>query len=339
MKKAKILKLLKVFFYLIGFPLLLLLTAIGTMPFFGEPIFESSCAYGIFAVLIMWAVVEIVRLIMKLTSKNNHILQTIIVAAVALVIMTVPVVLLDELVGPKIDNVATGGADFELAYIVGEDNKAVVVSSDTPDAVIIPTDFADVRYTLKSGSHFETYNYQIGRYKAITNKRIDKTLYRKFIDKGDEFMNFYNINKWINFEDYYFDNYTGVNSAGKPTNDGHLLGVENTLSKNITELQAAVVDYHRAYVANGNSDAGLDTEFPAVYKKYMVATGQAESTEYWTLTGLYTFKAELETKPYIYPLFVARNYIYIFIGIVVFSTIVIGYCNDKLKTIALGKED
>ncbi|HKL94558.1 MAG TPA: hypothetical protein VJZ69_04670 [Clostridia bacterium] len=340
MKKVKILKLLRVIFYVVGFPLLLLLTAIGTMPFFGEPIFNDSCAYGIFAVLIMWAVVEIVRLIMKLTCKNNQLLQTIVVSVVALIIMIVPVVLLDELVGPKIDAVATIGEDYKLAYIVGEDNKATVVSADTAGAVIISSDFANLQYTLTNGSRLETYNYQIGRYKPITNKtRVDKALYRMFLDKGDDFMNFYGINKWYNFEDFYFDNYTGIDGAGKPTEDGYLPGVATRLDREIELLQNTVVEYHRAYVANGNSEAGLDTAMPATYAKFLVAMGEETSTEHWSLTELYKFKAEFGTKTYIYPLFVARNYVYIFIGIVVLSTIVTGYCNDKIKALALGKED
>ncbi|MDD4839477.1 MAG: hypothetical protein PHE93_02230 [Clostridia bacterium] len=339
MKKTKVLKVLRTVFYCIGFPLLLLLTAIGTMPFFGEPVFKASCANGLLVIFIMWAVVEIVRLIMKFACKKNQMAQTIIVAVVGLIIMVAPVILFDELVGPKIDASATQGANFELAYIVNE-GVATVVSADTTDAVIIPTEFADVSYQLLNGSDLETFNYQLGKYTNVTNKvRVDKALYRKFLDSADDFMDFYGINKWYNYEDFYFDNYTGFATDGTPTTDGHLLGVENKLNAEIEYLQKAVVSYHRAYVANGNSEVGLDTSIPATYNIYQIAIGETTSTSHMSLSDLYILKTELATKAQIYPLFVARNYIYIFIGLVALSTILVGYCNEKLRAIAEGKED
>lgn len=337
MKKTKILKILRLVLFLIGFPLLLLLTAIKTMPYFGEPMFKDSCAYGIFVVLIMWAVVEIVRLILVLSAKNKHMLQAIIVTAVALIVMVVPCILFDYLMGPKVDAAVSSGANYQIAYIV-EGGSAKLVSADTEGATVIPVEFADVRHEVKSGAKLQTFRFQLGKYSAVTEpSRIDKALYRLLLDKGDSFMYFYQINKWYNYEDYYFSNYTGIGSNGQPSTDGYLPGVATKINSEIKTLESAVVAYHRAYVANGNSHIGLEAsgEFAA----FQEAMGIVDSTKHWSLNELYVFRVELSIKPLIYPLFVARNLVYIFIGIVAISNIAIGYINDKLNQIKLGKED
>jgi len=339
MKKTKILKILRIILFCIGFPLLLLVTAIKTMPYFGEPIYQDWCAYGIFAVLIMWALVEITRLIVLFACKKNRTLQTIIVALVGVVVMAVPLILFDYLAGPKIDAYATAGKDFQLAYTVDTEGIAKAVPQDTEGAVVISLDFADFRHELKNGSKLETFNYQLGKYVAVTKPdRIDKSLYRMFIDKGDDFMDFYGINKWYNFHDYYSSNYTGFSSDGtNSTTDGFFPGVQSTVDMEIEKLQDAVIRYHRAYTANGNSEDGLPSNATQIL--YRTATGKIESAEHLTLAELYIFRAELATKAKIYPLFVARNLIYIFVGVVALSTICIGYINDKLAAKKEGEEE
>jgi hypothetical protein len=330
MKKTKILKIVRIVLFCIGFPLLLLVTAIKTMPFFGEPLYKDWCAHGIFAILIMWALVEITRIIVLFACKKSRTLQTIIVAAVGVVVMAVPLILFDYLVGPKIDAYATAGSDFQLAFTVDDEGDVTVVSKDAAGATVIPMSFADLRYELRYKGKLETFGYQLGKYVPVTKPdRIDKSLYRVFLDKCDDFMDFYAINKWYNFKDRYSDNYTGFASDGvTPTNDGYFPGVQSTVDKEIELLQKAVIDYYRAYVANGNSEEGL--AIPSTALLYREATGKVESTSHWTLTELYILRDELATKAKIYPLFAARNLIYIFIGLVAISTIGIGYINDKL---------
>ncbi|NLZ25233.1 MAG: hypothetical protein GX891_02080 [Clostridiales bacterium] len=345
MEKRKIVNILRVIAYCIGFPLLFLITLITTMPFFGEPVYKDSCANGILIVLGMWAVVEIVRLSLKFALKDKKTLQAVIVGIVSVVVMAVPMLIMDAFISKDVDAVSAEAAQKKITvvsdYQVPETAEITTAKIDKFTTAY----YADgVAFKVETDVSFkiENYNYQLGWFMPKTDRKdIGKSLYRVLLDDVDDFMDDHGINKWLNYEDYYFSNYKPTNGEVNGIVDGHLLGVRSTIDRTIKAEEDAIKAYNAALIKFLNGEAAEPTQ-TSVYKNAMGidSTPEVPITPYvvaeWSLPELYKIQAELDTKAKLYPIFVAREYIYIFVGFVVFSTILVYLCNEKIAKLEPG---
>lgn len=96
MQKLTCARVLKVIFYLLGFPLLLLLTAKDSMIFFDVTVFERTAKTGIAVIFVMWLAFTLIQLGLYLVMKKQQALRTVILVILAVVLMLAPVAVLDK---------------------------------------------------------------------------------------------------------------------------------------------------------------------------------------------------------------------------------------------------
>src|SRR5574344_2177699 len=95
-------KVFKVIFYLLGFPLLLLLVAKDSMVFFDEDVFSQAAKDGINAIAILWASFTLIQIGLYLVMKKQQALRTVILVALAIVMMLAPISGLDKYASGKV---------------------------------------------------------------------------------------------------------------------------------------------------------------------------------------------------------------------------------------------
>lgn len=78
MQKLTCAKVLKVIFYLLGFPLLMLFVAKDSMIFFNEDAFSETAKNGITAALVLWAGFTLLQIGLYLVLKKQQAVRTII---------------------------------------------------------------------------------------------------------------------------------------------------------------------------------------------------------------------------------------------------------------------
>lgn len=133
-KKAKLFRTLKVIYYCLGMPLLLLAVMAlssqiyGRFPFAGNGndaslsamvrvFFNSPAMYSVWIALAIWVVIGLVQIICNIAIKNRH-SKAMVVIAVMLVVLLVPVFVIDAVYSAKVD---------EIAIQAGELNSAIEV--------------------------------------------------------------------------------------------------------------------------------------------------------------------------------------------------------------------
>lgn len=110
-KKLVLMRVLKVFFYLLGFPLLFLVVAKDSMVFFNEELFSNTATKGIWFVFGIWAAFTLIQIALSFTVKKQQI-RTIITVVVALMLLMIPMQIFDASTTKKLDTIRTENAVY-----------------------------------------------------------------------------------------------------------------------------------------------------------------------------------------------------------------------------------
>ena len=111
MQKLTCAKVLKVIFYLLGFPLLMLFVAKDSMIFFNEDAFSETAKNGITAALVLWAGFTLLQIGLYLVLKKQQAVRTIILVILAVTLMLAPVAGLDARNEKELDKIRTEYSD------------------------------------------------------------------------------------------------------------------------------------------------------------------------------------------------------------------------------------
>lgn len=111
MQKLTCAKVLKVIFYLLGFPLLMLFVAKDSMIFFNEGAFSETAKNGITAALILWAGFTLLQIGLYLVLKKQQAVRTIILVILAVALMLAPIAGLDIRNEKELDKIRTEYSD------------------------------------------------------------------------------------------------------------------------------------------------------------------------------------------------------------------------------------
>lgn len=111
MQKLTCAKVLKVIFYLLGFPLLMLFVAKDSMIFFNEGAFSETAKNGIAAALVLWAGFTLLQIGLYLVLKKQQAVRTIILVILAVALMLAPVAGLDIRNEKELDKIRTEYSD------------------------------------------------------------------------------------------------------------------------------------------------------------------------------------------------------------------------------------
>lgn len=111
MQKLTCAKVLKVIFYLLGFPLLMLFVAKDSMIFFNEGAFSETAKNGITAALVLWAGFTLLQIGLYLVLKKQQAVRTIILVILAVALMLAPIAGLDVRNEKELDKIRTEYSD------------------------------------------------------------------------------------------------------------------------------------------------------------------------------------------------------------------------------------
>lgn len=111
MQKLTCAKVLKVIFYLLGFPLLMLFVAKDSMIFFNEGAFSETAKNGITAALVLWTGFTLLQIGLYLVLKKQQAVRTIILVVLAVALMLAPVAGLDIRNEKELDKIRTEYSD------------------------------------------------------------------------------------------------------------------------------------------------------------------------------------------------------------------------------------
>lgn len=111
MQKLTCAKVLKVIFYLLGFPLLMLFVAKDSMIFFNEGAFSETAKNGITAALVLWAGFTLFQIGLYLVLKKQQAVRTIILVVLAVALMLAPIAGLDIRNEKELDKIRTEYSD------------------------------------------------------------------------------------------------------------------------------------------------------------------------------------------------------------------------------------
>ena len=111
MQKLTCAKVLKVIFYLLGFPLLMLFVAKDSMIFFNEGAFSETAKNGITAALVLWAGFTLLQIGLYLVLKKQQAARTIILVILAVALMLAPIAGLDIRNEKELDKIRTEYSD------------------------------------------------------------------------------------------------------------------------------------------------------------------------------------------------------------------------------------
>lgn len=111
MQKLTCAKVLKVIFYLLGFPLLMLFIAKDSMIFFNEGAFSETAKNGITAALVLWAGFTLLQIGLYLVLKKQQAVRTIILVILAVALMLAPIAGLDIRNEKELDKIRTEYSD------------------------------------------------------------------------------------------------------------------------------------------------------------------------------------------------------------------------------------
>ena len=111
LQKLTCARVMKVIFYLLGFPLLLLCVAKDSMLFFNQDVFSETAKNGITAVFLIWVGLALVQIGLYFVMKKQQALRTIILIILAVALMIAPVAGLDSANEKKLEELRTEYAD------------------------------------------------------------------------------------------------------------------------------------------------------------------------------------------------------------------------------------
>ena len=184
LQKLTCARVMKVIFYLLGFPLLLLCVAKDSMLFFNQDVFSETAKNGITAVFLIWVGLALVQIGLYFVMKKQQALRTIILIILAVALMIAPVAGLDSANEKKLEELRTEYAD-----------KGVTIEDYSLQKqwfVALSKDKREKGYSYKFTD--KIYNliriYGLGEYYPVmysTRSQLNTTAYFKLnLDDGDD---------------------------------------------------------------------------------------------------------------------------------------------------------
>lgn len=210
--------------YLAGFPLLTLMTYVGSVPFMDGPGFGGTIAYcGVFACLAIWLVVSLIQIIVAIFTKNCA-ARAVIVILAAVIIMIGGATLFDMVAEKKLDEIRSDfakdlygiGEETELRFVKNQSNKDFATFRDD--------EYVRGKYRLKEGAKLEyrtnaygvetvkfkigkeerereilvdvpipNYRYQANAYVCWTSPGVKESLASAYNKKARNFCRAYNV--------------------------------------------------------------------------------------------------------------------------------------------------
>lgn len=170
--------------YCAGFPLLIVMVFIGSIPFMGEAAFGVTQYVGVIISIVAWLVVSIFQILITLITKNFS-ARAVMVVIVTLVVMAGGSVVFDLWAEKEVDNA-------RISYvrdIEGLDEETEVTVDATSYSYQITK--GDDKETITGTMPIKNFRNQINAYVPWTNK---SGLVDSFNSSIDDFMRVYNVN-------------------------------------------------------------------------------------------------------------------------------------------------
>jgi len=199
--------------YLLGFPLFLLLTFVGSMVFFKTDGFASTKLTGLIAVIVLWAATTVVQIVVSIFSKKLNTRTLASVLAVVILVVGGAVVFDYAYANKKIEKLQEKYA-LNTGVKIQNYNKMI-----NTYAGFFPEDFSAIGSTETA-----RYNAEISRFEAVYNVSFKGSVYGDNNTDGSE---------------YYYDKKAGAYlSENGMYADGYVFGVKQAVD--------ILVDYHTA---------------------------------------------------------------------------------------------
>lgn len=242
LQKLTCARVMKVIFYLLGFPLLLLCVAKDSMLFFNQDVFSETAKNGITAVFLIWVGLALVQIGLYFVMKKQQALRTIILIILAVALMIAPVAGLDSANEKKLEELRTEYAD-----------KGVTIEDYSLQKqwfVALSKDKREKGYSYKFTD--KIYNliriYGLGEYYPVmyrTRSQLNTTAYFKLnLDDGDDKI----INITADNPDVFDDIVKQSPYAFNPNGllaDNYIFGVENAIDLLIRYNEYAKLSVYR----------------------------------------------------------------------------------------------
>lgn len=242
LQKLTCARVMKVIFYLLGFPLLLLCVAKDSMLFFNQDVFSETAKNGITAVFLIWVGLALVQIGLYFVMKKQQALRTIILIILAVALMIAPVAGLDSANEKKLEELRTEYAD-----------KGVTIEDYSLQKqwfVALSKDKRENGYSYKFTD--KIYNliriYGLGGYYPgmyLTRSQLNTTAYFKLnLDDGDDKI----INITADNPDVFADIVKQSPYAFNPNGllaDNYIFGVNNAIDLLIRYNEYAKLSVYR----------------------------------------------------------------------------------------------
>lgn len=242
LQKLTCARVMKVIFYLLGFPLLLLCVAKDSMLFFNQDVFSETAKNGITAVFLIWVGLALVQIGLYFVMKKQQALRTIILIILAVALMIAPVAGLDSANEKKLEELRTEYADKGVTIEDYSLQKQwfVALSKDKRK------NGYSYKFTDKIDNFIRIYGlgeYYPGMYR--TRSQLNTTAYFKLnLDDGDDKI----INITADNPDVFDDIVKQSPYAFNPNGllaDNYIFGVENAIDLLIRYNEYAKLSVYR----------------------------------------------------------------------------------------------
>lgn len=242
LQKLTCARVMKVIFYLLGFPLLLLCVAKDSMLFFNQDVFSETAKNGITAVFLIWVGLALVQIGLYFVMKKQQALRTIILIILAVALMIAPVAGLDSANEKKLEELRTEYAD-----------KGVTIEDYSLQKqwfVALSKDKRENGYSYKFTDKIDNFIriYGLGGYYPDmyrTRSQLNNTAYFKLnLDDGDDKI----INITADNPDVFADIVKQSPYAFNPNGllaDNYIFGVNNAIDLLIRYNEYAKLSVYR----------------------------------------------------------------------------------------------
>lgn len=166
-RKQSLLGALKAVAYLAGFPLLVLMIGIGSIPFMDFALFGSTWSLSLKLALVLWAAVGVVQIVLACTVRgpSSQWLKTAIVAAVAIVCILGCAAGIDYYGAKTMRDI-----NDRYAATVQEDGSLAAKTVTVPTYRFTDGESESITWTMSSTDiSFETIDYLKGHYVTLTS--------------------------------------------------------------------------------------------------------------------------------------------------------------------------
>ena len=190
-RKQTLLGALKTIAYLAGFPLLVLMVGIGSIPFLDFALFGSTWSLSIKLALVLWAAVGVVQIVLACVVRGpgSQWIKTAIVAVVAIVCILGCAVGIDFYGARTMSDI-----NDKYAPTVQQDGSAVAKTVEIPTYRFNDCESETITWTMGTTDiSFQTIDYLKGHYVTLTTgfeSELDK-----FKNNVEDFCRIYNVSQ------------------------------------------------------------------------------------------------------------------------------------------------